>query len=610
MIKTAARWVLECTTAGQDPISVRLPPGEYILGREPTCHVILQGKQVSRRHALLRVGTGTHVTLEDLGSFNGTLVAGNRIQRALLHGGEDVAVGEWAVRLRPAAVTDSTVAAVSEPPAQVANAFDDQTTASVAAALRVDALVASRQAGPEARAPLTPQHTPAAAISLIMPALQVHWKSSPGTEGETTRERAVGESALLKKLTLHATPLQGITIAQEVAELATLARQQRDPQELALRLVYRVAGELQGAKGEEDFLNAMAETIMLAIRAQTVALLMCPPGPVDATTIVPRVVRTSGAAVPQRFSRSVVDQALRRRVAVTTEDASADARFAKNISVVDLDLKAVLAVPMLRDTAPVGVIYVTRKVPFQEWEEDLVAALGHLTALGIERAQLKERVAEEEALRHTLERFHTREVVEKLMQKQAQEGQGGLFLEPINATVMFTDLSGFTSYCDRHTTTEVAELLNGYLGEMTRVVYEFRGTVDKYIGDAVMAVFGAPFPAADDALRAARCALAMQEAFAALMAGRPEGERLALRIGLNSGPLLAGTVGSPLRLEYTCLGDTVNVAQRLEGIAPPGGILLGPLTAQAVMGRLKVAARGAKSLKGKADAVEVFELQA
>ena len=329
----------------------------------------------------------------------------------------------------------------------------------------------------------------------------------------------------------------------------------------------------------------------------------------DPLAVIPRVVRNSASAPEAtRFSKSVVDHVLQRKVAITTEDATSDQRFARNASIMALDLKAVLAVPMMRDDTPVGVIYITRKVPFAEWEEDLVAAVGHLTAVGIERAQLKERVAEEEALRHTLERFHTREVVEKLMQKQAQLGGGGLFLEPIDATVLFCDLCGFTAYSEGHTAEQVGELLNGYLGEMTRVVYEFRGTVDKYIGDAVMAVFGAPFPAHDDPVRAARCALAMQEAFKVLMANRPEGERLMLRIGVNTGPVVAGTVGSPLRLEYTCLGDTVNVAQRLESVAPKGGILLGKATAEAVKDVLAVRSKGGMNLKGKSGAVEVFEL--
>jgi adenylate cyclase len=443
---------------------------------------------------------------------------------------------------------------------------------------------------------------------MIMPALQVQWKNSQGPTDEPLRERSVQDSALLRKITLHSTPLQVKGTAADIGELAHLARQQNDPQELALRLVYKVAADLQSARGEEDFLAAMADTIMESVRGQTVALLMCPRDADDPTAVIPRVVRTRGRAEEARFSRSVVEQVLRRKVAVTTEDATSDTRFARNASVLDLDLKAVLAVPMLRENVPVGVIYVTRKVPFFEWEEDLVAALGHLTAVGIERALLKERVAEEEALRRTLERFHTREVVEKLMQKQAQEHGGGLFLEPITASVLFCDLCGFTSYCDTHTTEEVAELLNGYLGEMTRVVYEFRGTVDKYIGDAVMAVFGAPFPAEDDPIRAAQCALAMQEAFAALMKARPDGQRLLLRVGLNTGPVVAGTVGSPLRLEYTCLGDTVNVAQRLESVAQPGGILLGKATAEAVRHLLNVRSKGPMALKGKAGGVEVFEL--
>jgi len=591
--------VLECTRGNHEPVRLRITTGEYVLGREPTtCQVVLPGKQVSRRHAVVRLHESNAITVQDLESFNGTLVRGARIKTVSVKMNEAFTVGEWTVKVRPGDAADERLPVARS---GVINPFEAEPTAMREIPREAAAPVPARS-----QASVLPAYSPAAARTRSgVGAQQVKWSSDAPPNEDSVRERSV-DSPLLRRITQHMPPLQTIA-SREAQELATLARNKNATQELALRLVYKVAAELQHARNEDEFLTAMADTLLQATRAETVALLLCGQDSKDLSSLDARVVRNADGANALRFSRSIVEQALGRGMAVASEDATADERFSRNASIVDLDVRAVLAVPMMRETLPVGVIYMTRRTPFSDAEEDLAAALGHLTALGIERARLKERVAEEEAIRRNLERFHTPEVVEKLMQKQAEMGTG-LFLEPITATVLFCDLVGFTSFCDKHTASEVAELLNGYLAEMTRVVYQHRGTVDKYIGDAVMAVFGAPFPADDDPVRAARCALEMQEAFAVLMQTRPESERLLLRVGINTGPVVAGTVGSPLRLEYTCLGDTVNVAQRLEGIAPPGGIVVGARTADAIRSTMLVAARGAVTLKGKSDAVEIFHL--
>jgi len=124
------------------------------------------------------------------------------------------------------------------------------------------------------------------------------------------------------------------------------------------------------------------------------------------------------------------------------------------------------------------------------------------------------------------------------------------------------------------------------------------GTLDKFIGDAVMAVFGAPFPAPEGELSAVRCAIEMQTAIAAV--ARETGEPLEITVGINSGELLAGSVGSKRRLEYTVLGDTVNVAARLQGKAQPGQILIGPTTAAAVWDHIEIADAGVLELKNHA----------
>jgi adenylate cyclase len=188
----------------------------------------------------------------------------------------------------------------------------------------------------------------------------------------------------------------------------------------------------------------------------------------------------------------------------------------------------------------------------------------------------------------------------------------GLFLEPLTATVLFCDLAGFTNWCEAHDPELVGRVLNKYLGTMTETVFRHGGTVDKFIGDAIMCIFGAPFMSPDDPIRAVRCAVEMRKGFRQLVAADPDlrdGVRgLDVHIGINTGKVVAGTVGSPQRMEYTALGDTVNIASRLEGVAQAGMIVVGPSTAALVRDQVHLRSLGPVSLKGKTEQIEAFEV--
>lgn len=181
-------------------------------------------------------------------------------------------------------------------------------------------------------------------------------------------------------------------------------------------------------------------------------------------------------------------------------------------------------------------------------------------------------------------------------------------MEEREATLLFADISGFTALTERLAASRVAQLLDEFYRRMARVIFAHGGTVDKFIGDEVMAIFGAPLSFADDAARALRAALAMREEFAAMMASWPEEDRCRLKVGLNTGRVLAGTVGGEERLEYTAVGDAVNVASRLVGEAEPGQILAGVSTVIAAGPRFVVRPLGVRQLRGRAGEVEIVEV--
>jgi len=160
-------------------------------------------------------------------------------------------------------------------------------------------------------------------------------------------------------------------------------------------------------------------------------------------------------------------------------------------------------------------------------------------------------------------------------------------LRAAEATVLFADLVGFTAFAEGSTPEHAAELLNAFLNLSVEAIFAAGGTLDKFIGDCVMAFFGAPVPQPDHAERAVRAAVEIQRSLQAWSADRAaQGlPGFAARVALNSGPVVVGDIGSARRVDYTVLGNTVNVAARLEAlVAQPGDVVLGPETYRLLAG--------------------------
>ena len=175
-------------------------------------------------------------------------------------------------------------------------------------------------------------------------------------------------------------------------------------------------------------------------------------------------------------------------------------------------------------------------------------------------------------------------------------------------TVLFADIQGFTTFSETLSPLEMADLLNGYFKFMSEAIFREGGTLDKFIGDAVMAIFGAPYKHDDDPVRAIRCALRMYHDLDAYNRSRPGGISLKIRIGINTGTVVAGNFGSLQRMEYSVLGDSVNIASRLQAIAEPGTILIGRPTFDRARGRFFFRPLGQKPVKGKVQEVDVYEV--
>ncbi|MEX0880926.1 MAG: adenylate/guanylate cyclase domain-containing protein [Thermoanaerobaculia bacterium] len=320
---------------------------------------------------------------------------------------------------------------------------------------------------------------------------------------------------------------------------------------------------------------------------------------------------TSDGATP--YSRTIVDMVVKQKVAILTSDAQTDERFESGESIRMQQIRSAMCAPLWNGDSVIGVIYVDSPLHagnFSDQDLDLLTALANFAAVAIERARLHEKVVEEKRIRGRLERYHSPQVVEEIIADAS--ATGGLKRAGTKVvTVLFADLVGFTGWSENMPAETLARMLTEFFTLSSDAVFSCGGTIDKFIGDAIMAFFGAPIDQPDHAARAVAAALKIREGMLAWnkeRTGRGD-PPLEVRIALNTGEAIVGDIGSERRVDYTVLGNAVNVAARLEQfVAQPGDIVIGPATWEAVRDRCEVAQLGFFSLKGLSTQVPLYKV--
>ncbi|MBD2346243.1 adenylate/guanylate cyclase domain-containing protein [Anabaena subtropica] len=312
------------------------------------------------------------------------------------------------------------------------------------------------------------------------------------------------------------------------------------------------------------------------------------------------------------ISRSICQKVFEEKIVIQTADTHKDERFSSEHSILLKGIRSAMAVPLWDENKVVGVLYADAHLSSYHWERDgeeelsFFSALANLVASSVQRWLLAEKLKTEEVIRHRLERYHSPAVVQQLI------AVGGLpdgRLPPAESeiSILFADLVGFTAISERLTPTAIAQLLNQLFEEMLQEVFACGGTLDKYIGDCIMAFFGAPEPQTDHADRATTAAKAMLTRMEHLNANGFWQEPLQLRIAINSGKAVVGDVGSSQRVEYTALGATINLAARMEGVCPPSECVISEATYQLLSQRSDFQAMGDYRFKGIDRLVKVYQ---
>jgi adenylate cyclase len=314
----------------------------------------------------------------------------------------------------------------------------------------------------------------------------------------------------------------------------------------------------------------------------------------------------SGSRPQIILSKSVLELIRKERQPILIDDVTADERFSGSESLKISGLRCAMCAPLVGKDQLFGILYVDnleKASAFTQEDLNVFALVAAQAGAAIDNAVAHEKIAQQSLQRSALERFLSPEVVEMVVANPDIK-LGGINQE---VTVMFADIRGFTAMSEDMEPGRVVEILNEYFTRVTDVIFDNGGTLDKYIGDAVMAVFGAPISKGNDAANAVTSAIQIQRLLVELNrdAAARNWPELRVGIGINTGSAIAGNIGSPRRLDYTVVGDAVNTAQRLMTKAAGGQILISESTAKQLGKNFDLKRLPEMKVKGRSEAVPV-----
>jgi len=372
-----------------------------------------------------------------------------------------------------------------------------------------------------------------------------------------------------------------------------------------LRVAHELSKKLSVGTDLDELLQRIVDETFSLIRADRAVILLYDP---DTDTLQPRYVKQKRTNEEIRLSQSILDEVRNKKQAVLSSDAMVDERFKAAKSIIMQGIRSTMCVPLLYKDQFLGAMHMDSVLATGVFtEKDLLLFQGIATqaAVAIQNHTLAKKIESEAATRVQFQRLLSPNLVEQIVQGAIQLDEIGT---RVDVTMLFADIRGFTPMSERHTPEEMVRTLNEYFEVMVDVLFSHGGTLDKYVGDEIIGLFGAPVAMPDAPLRAVRCALDMLRALDEFNRLRIERNLEAIRvgIGINTGPVIAGAIGSSRTLQYTVIGDAVNVAARLCNVAQPDEILVSQSTMHLCEQYVVADAREPVMVKGKKDALPIY----
>ena len=519
------------------------------IGRSKDNHIVLFDHTASRRHAKVRK-TPDGYLLMDLDSHNGTLVNGSRVTSRILRHNDLVEIGTSVLSFQYEIGDDDEPlahAVVEDQDKELQGGHD----AFVKLAIRYDEKPQDLVASIRSQAPLE-------------------------------------EEELLSEVEAEEKETSQIS-------LLNLAKSNK-----ILYVLYLVTRTLLTTTNQDQLLRTILDLAFQVIDSDFGFIVLRDP---KSGNILPKVIKHKREPEKPpgelRLQQAILDKVINEKLSILTSDLVVD------------KVHTSMSVPLWRQEQVIGMIQLEShhsSKAFTKPDLDLLTTICNQMAIVLEQANLMEKVRWEELMRSRLERFHSPEIVDLIISGESEDEDAMLSPKEKEVTILFVDIVNFTPLSERLSPKEVSQLLNQFFREMNDIIFAYRGTLDKYMGDAIMAIFGAPIEREDDADRAIYAALDMRKALFRMNKTMEPDRIFDIRTGINSGRVVAGNLGSPKRMDYTVIGDVVNTASRLEKIAQPNQILIGESTYNAVKAPFHIKKVGKKTVKGKTRAVTVYEV--
>jgi len=431
-------------------------------------------------------------------------------------------------------------------------------------------------------------------------------------------QKAEGDGSMLRKVTISPEVLE-TNIQSRLArategkflpekQIHDTAQLRRDYEKL------RIANELSRALGMERDLEKVYQIVLDKafdiFRADRGVILVLDEktNELNPSRVKARDVQSQEEGI--KLSSTVIKEVLDKRSAVLSSDASVDSRFSGAHSVILQGIRSTMSVPLMFEDRLLGVIHLDNLMSsgaFTEKDLQLLTGFASQAAVAIENSNLTVKIREEAVVRSELGKLLSPNLVEQVVAGNLQVKKGG---EQRRCTVLFSDIRGFTAWSENTPAPEIVACLNDYFEIMVDLVFKYEGTLDKFVGDELMAVWGAPVARPDDPIRACRSAVEMMIALAEFNQTRAaEGDPpLRIGIGVNTGDMVSGYIGSSATLDYTVIGDAVNLGARLCGAAAAGEILIADGTMNCVTQQVVADPREPIMVKGKAAPIPIYNI--
>jgi adenylate cyclase len=379
-----------------------------------------------------------------------------------------------------------------------------------------------------------------------------------------------------------------------------------------LARIYELNQMLGSDFSQEDIFRKVSEMVFRLTPADRFLVLLKDSDSGELSTVAAefRNPGSAQAGAQVTISKTVVDRVIAERISVLSFDTHSDQRFVEAKSIVMQNISSVMCAPLLRKNDVLGVIYVdcreTMKL-LREDDLDLLNAVAAETSIAVDNALTHKRLVREELARAKYRRFMPPHVVDEILRSP-----NTLLLGGSNSciTALFSDIRGFTSMSEKLKPQVVVQILNEYFADMTPIVFDHQGLLDKFMGDGLMALFGVPYACDEAASNAVAAAIAMQRRMTAVNEElKTQGlSEIAIGIGINTGTATVGYIGSRDRTDYTAIGDSVNLAARLEQRAKAGQIIISRSTLDAIGSQFPVMPCDQIMVKGKQEPVEIYEV--